>query len=116
MYKRKDHMPSETTVIVNLTPDLLRYVKARASGGGNAGVSEFVREALREKRLREQGEGVNLSQETAEEHRRLVEQGVAAFNQGDYTEFDAAGLQSFMADVSTRGKKRLARQRKKPAS
>lgn len=50
-------MASSTTVNINLTPDLFRYVKSKATGSGYAGVSEFVREALREKRLREQREG-----------------------------------------------------------
>ena len=46
-------MATETTINVNLTPDLYRYVKSVEKSKRYTSVSEFFREALREKKERE---------------------------------------------------------------
>ena len=46
-------MPSETTINVNLTPDLYRYVRSIEKSKRYTSVSEFFREALREKKERD---------------------------------------------------------------
>ncbi len=43
-------MPSDTTLNVNLTPDLYDFVKAAVKSGRYTSASEVVREALRSKR------------------------------------------------------------------
>ena len=46
-------MASDTTINVNLTPDLYRYVKTVEKSKRYTSLSEFFREALREKKQRD---------------------------------------------------------------
>jgi antitoxin ParD1/3/4 len=65
-------MPSNTTMNVNLSRDLYKFVKAGVQSGRYSSASEIVREALRDKR-----------DEALREVERKIEAGLASARQGE---------------------------------
>jgi antitoxin ParD1/3/4 len=64
-------MANVEKVSVALTPDMVAEVRAAVKGGDYGSVSEVVRDALRDWRLRRQIERLEI-----EEQRRLVQEGI----------------------------------------
>ena len=86
-------MPSDTTLNVNLSRDLYRFVKAAVKSGRYTSASEVVRDALREKK------------ETAlREIERKIEEGLKAARRGEL--FDGESVIQELRDLSAR--RRLA--------
>ena len=86
-------MPSDTTLNVNLSRDLYRFVKAAVKSGRYTSASEVVRDALREKK------------ETAlREIERKIEEGLTAARRGEL--FDGESVIQELRDLSAR--RRLA--------
>jgi putative addiction module CopG family antidote len=102
-------MPSRTEQLrVSLTPALARYVRRNVKAGLYNDESEVLRDALR--RLIRAGDSQAANEPDPAEHRRLVADGVAAVERGQYTDYDQDGLKRFFAAVSERGRKRLEAQ------
>ena len=68
-------MPSDTTMNVNLSRDLYKFVKSAVRGGRYTSASEVVRDALREKR-----------DHALREVERKIEQGLASARRGELTD------------------------------
>ena len=108
---------------VSITTQLARYVRGKVQGGRYTNASEVVREALRLLQKREALDEArirgwdldNLSPEEIEGHARLVGQGERAISNGEYQEYDEPGLKQLLKDISARGRRRLAAERKKSA-
>ena len=71
-------MPSDTTMNVNLSPDLYQFVKAAVKSGRYTSASEVVREALRERR-----------DEALREVRRQIEEGLESARRGELLDGEA---------------------------
>jgi antitoxin ParD1/3/4 len=87
---------------VSLTPELERMVNNRVKSGMYQTASEVVREALRV--LTERDGQLAL--------RREVQEGFAQIDRGEYEEYDESTIKDLVADIQSRGKKRLAAKRK----
>jgi antitoxin ParD1/3/4 len=87
---------------VSLTPELERMVNDRVRSGMYQTASEVVREALRILKERD-GQGAL---------RREVQEGFAQIDRGEYEEFDENTIKDLVADIASRGKKRLAAKHK----
>jgi antitoxin ParD1/3/4 len=87
---------------VSLTPELERIINDRVKSGMYQTASEVVREALR--RLQDRDGHAAL--------RREVQEGFAQIDRGEYEEYDETTIKDLVADISARGKKRLAAKRK----
>ncbi len=59
------------------------------------------------------GKRRGASEPIARQHQALVQEGVAAIQRGEYTDYNEEELKGFFAGVVDRGKKRLAAERKR---
>jgi antitoxin ParD1/3/4 len=91
---------------VSLTPELEKMVGKKVKSGLYQTASEVVREGLR------------LLKERDDEIRRLrgdIQEGFAAIERGDYTDYDADSIHLLAEQVKARGRKRLAEEKTKSA-
>jgi len=89
---------------VSLTPQLERLIQRKVKTGMYQTASEVVREALR------------LLDERDAEFKKLkadIQEGLDQIERGEYTEHDDASLKDMFEDIKTRGRKRLAEQKRK---
>ncbi len=93
---------------VSLTPQLEALVRAKVKAGTYQTVSEVVREGLRLIKERDDRQFQQL--------RADVLEGFAQIERGEYIDLDEQGLKKFFADIKARGRKRLAREKKRKAS
>ncbi|MCC6590236.1 MAG: type II toxin-antitoxin system ParD family antitoxin [Bryobacterales bacterium] len=92
-------MASETTINVNLTPDLYRYVKSVEKSKRYTSVSEFFREALREKKERDL---------VRRELELKIEAGLKSAREGRVEDGDAA-IDELIGELSVRRTTRAKR-------
>jgi antitoxin ParD1/3/4 len=85
-------MPSDTTMNVNLSRDLYKFVKAAVKSGRYTSASEIVREALRERR-----------DEALREVQRKIEKGLESARRGELLDGEPV-----MRELRDRSKKRCA--------
>lgn len=100
-------MPIRTKQMnISLTPELAQFVRKNVKVGLYNNASEVLRDALRQ--MIRTGRRRGGTESITKQHRRLVEEGVAAIERGEYTDYDEDGLRGFFAGVVERGKKSLA--------
>lgn len=90
---------------VSLTRELESLVDAKVKAGTYQTASEVIREGLR------------LLKERDEQQRRLrkdVLAGLAQVKRGQYTEYDVDSIGQLANEIKARGRRRLAREAKKP--
>lgn len=94
-------------LIISLSPKLARFIRAKVKSGKYANASEVVVDAVRKMQAAEDAATPQLVGAELEEVRRLVQEGVAQLESGEYEAFDAEGLRAFFEDVNARGRQRF---------
>jgi antitoxin ParD1/3/4 len=89
---------------INLGTQWEEFISSNVHSGRYVSASEVVREGLRLLQAQEQFRQIRL-----EQLRKEIGRGVEQFEQGDYLELDAGGLNGHIAGVKARGRKGLAK-------
>jgi antitoxin ParD1/3/4 len=92
---------------ISLTPELERLVAGKVKSGMYQTSSEVVREGLRLLRERD---------ERLKSFRRDIRAGFGAVDRGEFTDYDQSNLRELADRVQTRGRGRLADERRKTGS
>jgi antitoxin ParD1/3/4 len=92
---------------VSLTPELERLVTEKVESGMYQTSSEVIREGLRLLRERD---------ERFQSLRRDIRAGFEAVDRGEFTDYGQSGVQALADRVGSRGRKRLADDRRKTST
>lgn len=95
---------------VTLSPELEKFARAEVARGHFKSVTAVVSAAM--KAVRANG---TARKPVNKKIKAQIQAGIDAIERGEYTTYDAAGLQKLAADISREGRAELASSRKRAA-